>query len=170
MSAPRPADLLRCALPACAWGCWSLFLRPSGLGPRETTLLMFAVMGVSLLPLLAGGELERRPPLVARTAGPGPLTSIRRGELKATFESQSKRWSLHDVGADFDEARDLAAERPAELEELRAELAAWWTRWRPSVAERRRIPLTPELRAHLEALGYADLPAAEDLQGEPADR
>lgn len=50
--APRAADLLRCALPACGWGCWSLFLRPSGLAPTETTLVVFAVMGGSLLPLL----------------------------------------------------------------------------------------------------------------------
>lgn len=47
-----------CALPACGWGCWSLFLRPSGLGPRETTLIVFAVMGLVLLPLLRRGSLR----------------------------------------------------------------------------------------------------------------
>ncbi|QDU67773.1 sulfatase [Engelhardtia mirabilis] len=123
------------------------------LDPRSTS--------VSLLPLIDGRELPRRPALIARTAGPGPLTSIRRGRWKATYRSQERTWLLHDVEADFDERDDRSADEPEVLLELQAELQAWWQRWRPTAASRQRIELTDELRAHLEALGYRDLPEDE---------
>ena len=123
---------------------------------------------VSLLPLLDGDELSRRPAMIARTAGPGPLTSIRRGKWKASYRSQERVWFLHDVEADFDERVDLSAREPQVLLELQAELQAWWQRWRPTAASRQRIELTDELRAHLEALGYRDLPE-EGAGGEAQD-
>ena len=113
---------------------------------------------VSLRPLINGADLPRRPPIVSRTAGPGPLTSIRRGDLKASYRSQRKTWTLHDVAVDIDEVRDLSGARAEELLPLQAELSAWWQRWRPSAAERERVELTDELRSHLEALGYQNLP------------
>ena len=58
MSRPPLSALLSAALPACAWGCWSLFLRPSGLSWVETSLVVFAVMGLALLPFLRRERLR----------------------------------------------------------------------------------------------------------------
>lgn len=46
----RLRAVLMVALAAGSWGCWSLFLRPSGLSAWETAPILFLVMGVTLLP------------------------------------------------------------------------------------------------------------------------
>jgi arylsulfatase len=108
----------------------------------------------SLLPLLSGQGLAERPAILARTAGPGPYTSLRRGNWKLTFEAQTKKRRLHDVGEDFYERQNRLQAEPRRAAELEAELTRWWARYRPEAATRSRLPLDPETRAQLEAIGY----------------
>jgi drug/metabolite transporter (DMT)-like permease len=61
-AAARPRVLgtaLVCAAAAC-WGCWSLFLRPSGLEARESSPFALLVMGLALLPLLRSDGVRPR--------------------------------------------------------------------------------------------------------------
>ncbi len=137
-----------------------------GLGPSS------ARTGVSLLPLLAGRQLSDRPPVVARTAGPGPHTSIRRGSKKAIYEARARRWSLFDLERDPLEQRDLSREQPELLAPLREELELWWERWRPAAgAPRQRVAIPPEMRERLAALGYLDVGEEDPEDGgeDPAE-
>jgi arylsulfatase A-like enzyme len=108
----------------------------------------------SLLPLLAGLTLEDRPAILARTAGPGPYTSLRRGSWKLTFEAQTKKRRLHNVSADFFERQNRLQAEPQRAAQLEAELTRWWAQYRPAAAARSRLPLDPKTRAQLEAIGY----------------
>ena len=54
-----------------------------------------------------------------------PATCIRRGNLKAIYWFETRTWSLFDLGADLNEATDLAATRPDDLRPLAAELRRW---------------------------------------------
>ncbi len=126
-----------------------------------------AQSGVSLVPLLSGARLDDRPPIVARTAGPGPYTSVRRGDLKAIYHAGNRRWQLFDLGADPLEQSDLAASRPADLAPLVTELETWWQRWRPySVGVRERVQLGAEERARLGAIGYFVAPTDVESEGD----
>lgn len=55
---------LMVALAASSWGCWSLFLRPTGLSAWETTPLLFLVSGLVLAPFV---KLDRIVPRFDRT-------------------------------------------------------------------------------------------------------
>lgn len=134
---------------------------------------------VSLAPLLAGRELEREPWILARTASPGPYTSLRRGPWKLTFEAQTKRRRLHQVERDVFELDNRLQQEPQRAAALQAELTRWWARHRPEAAARSRLPLDAATRAQLEAIGYlpgagaagdpaAAAPAGEAQSGAPA--
>ena len=56
---------LMVALAASSWGCWSLFLRPTGLSAWETTPLLFLVSGLVLLPFV---KLDPIKPRLDRTS------------------------------------------------------------------------------------------------------
>jgi drug/metabolite transporter (DMT)-like permease len=43
--------IARCAVAACAWGCWSLVLRPTDLPARVTAPIIMGVMALALLPI-----------------------------------------------------------------------------------------------------------------------
>jgi len=45
------AALVQCAAAACAWGCWSLVLRPTGLPARVTAPIVMGLIAVALLPV-----------------------------------------------------------------------------------------------------------------------
>jgi drug/metabolite transporter (DMT)-like permease len=47
------------ALAAASWGTWSLFLRPTGLPANVTSPIMFAIMGLVMLPVALRGEPTR---------------------------------------------------------------------------------------------------------------
>lgn len=119
--------------------------RLPGLAP-ETSL--------SLLPLLAGRALQGEPWILARTASPGPYTSLRRGPWKLTFEAQTKRRRLHQVERDVFELDNRWKQEPQRAAALEAELTYWWARHRPEAAARSRLPLDAATRAQLEAIGY----------------
>ncbi len=111
--------------------------------------------GRSLLPLVAGqgGEL----PLVAVTYRPEAASDKRAiiaGGLKYIHSTSEREWEeLYDLRADPGEGADLSAERPGEVERLRAELATalalGGTGAAPEQAE-----LSEEDRARLRELGY----------------
>lgn len=92
--------------------------------------------------------------LLARTAGPGPYSSVRRGRYKAVYASQNKTWALYDVEEDFYEQRDLAQREPKRLAELQGDLALALARYRPGALSNTRVELTPGLEQQLRAVGY----------------
>ncbi|MEQ1731149.1 MAG: arylsulfatase, partial [Vicinamibacterales bacterium] len=51
----------------------------------------------------------------------GPFTPRRaaKGGMQKDWDSATDSWQLHDLGTDFSQATDLAAEQPAKLEELK---------------------------------------------------
>lgn len=55
-----------------------------------------------------------------------PKVSIEVGELKLVYDRSVQRYWLYDLEEDPYETRDLAAERPEELEAMQAELDAWY--------------------------------------------
>jgi len=54
-----------------------------------------------------------------------PGSVVQRGDLKAIFWFETRRWSLYDLAADLNEAADLADERPEALRALAGELREW---------------------------------------------
>ena len=85
--------------------------------------------GVSLMPLLKGGELERGPlfwhyPHYGNQGG-APCGAVRAGDWKLIEWYEDGRLELFNVHADLGETHDLAAEDPARVGDLRARLAAW---------------------------------------------
>ena len=54
-----------------------------------------------------------------------PGSVARRGNLKAIFWYETRRWSLYDLAADVGELHDLAAERSSDLRMLAGELHEW---------------------------------------------
>ena len=61
---------------------------------------------------------------------------------------------LFDLEADPEEKANLAAREPERARAMRAEIAAW--RRAHTREQRDPAPLSPEDRARLEALGYAE--------------
>lgn len=86
--------------------------------------------GVSLLPLLTGkGALDPRAlywhyPHYSNAGSP-PSGAIRDGDLKLIEWFEDGSAELYDLAADVSEQHDLAAERHADTQRLRAKLAAW---------------------------------------------
>jgi arylsulfatase A-like enzyme len=122
---------------------------------------------ISLVPLLLGRPLEREPWILARTASPGPYTSLRRGPWKLTFEAQTKRRRLHQVERDVFELDNRLQHEQPRAAALEAELTRWWARHRPAAAARSRLPLDAATRAQLERIGY--LPGEAPLDPAPSD-
>ncbi len=73
--------------------------------------------------------------------GGKPGGAIREGNLKLIEWYEDGRTELYDIAADIGEQKDLAGERPADVERLRGRLA----RWRASVAAQMPTP-NPEYR------------------------
>lgn len=129
-----------------------------GLDSETTGMELIGHSVVGLLPGFTSGE-QAKPKdrvLFARTAGPGPFSSIRRGNFKAIFASQNKTWSLYDIRSDFYERKNLARAQPEQLEDLQGEYALALARYRPSALRNTRIGLTPELKQQLREIGYLD--------------
>jgi arylsulfatase A-like enzyme len=74
--------------------------------------------------------------------------AIRRGRWKLFADHALTRVELYDLEADLGESRDVAAESPAVVRELREALRAWWSEFAGKVdpqAPRTTVPLpTPE--------------------------
>lgn len=123
--------------------------------------------GRSALALLTGPEptADARA-LLARTAGPGPYSSVRRGRYKAVYASQNKTWSLYDVEEDFYEQRDLSRREPERLAELQGDLTLALARYRPGALANTRVQLSPELEEQLRAVGYLQELESREAQGD----
>lgn len=81
--------------------------------------------GVNLLPFLSG-EKSTAPhdTLFWRTGGPGGNNAIRRGTMKLVRLGKAEP-ELYDLSTDISESKNLAAEKPAVVQELVAAIAEW---------------------------------------------
>lgn len=57
-----------------------------------------------------------------------PVSVVRDGDLKAMFWFETRTWTLYDLAADINEARDRAADRPGDLRRLASKLRGWLDR------------------------------------------
>ena len=78
--------------------------------------------GVSLIPALGGGSIERPAPLFWEHHG---NRAVRDGKWKLVARGETSDWELYDVGADRCETRDLAALHSAVVERLSSAYDAW---------------------------------------------
>lgn len=100
--------------------------------------------GVSLVPLLRGTGTLSRDDLFwhyphhqhYQLGGTMPYGAIRSGDFKLIEFYNDMRVELYDLRTDVGEQHDLAAERPAQADELRSRLQAW----RASVGAQMPIP------------------------------
>ena len=85
--------------------------------------------GVSLLPLLKGGELQRGPlywhyPHYSNQGG-GPSGAVRDGDWKLIESYDDGSCELYNLRDDIGEKNDMAAGKPAKVAELRGKLVDW---------------------------------------------
>jgi arylsulfatase A-like enzyme len=131
-------------------------LELTGVGPPDS-----GVQGVSLVPLLAGADvgLAAFGQATNGEGGSERYHSVRTGRWRLIDDSTAGTAELYDVAADPGETRDLAAEHPDVVAELRAMLAAQ----RRSDAELRELvggvdatAVVPDedLQRDLRGLGY----------------
>ncbi|HTU90149.1 MAG TPA: sulfatase-like hydrolase/transferase [Gemmataceae bacterium] len=88
------------------------------------------VDGVSLAPLLRGGELKRDVPLFWHyphysNQGGKPGAAVRAGDYKLIEFYEDGRLELYDLKKDISEAHNLIMDKPVKAKELSAKLAAW---------------------------------------------
>ena len=112
-----------CATPVITHDWFSTILDLAGVAsPTEAD-------GVSLAPLLRGGEIAARPLFWHyphyHPGGATPYSSVRDGEWKLLHFYEDDRVELYDLAADPAEQHDLAAANAAKAAELRAKLDAW---------------------------------------------
>ena len=86
--------------------------------------------GVSLVPLLKGGELERSAPLFWHyphygNQGGAPCGAVRDGDWKLIEWFEDGSLELFDLSNDLSERTNLAAANPKQAQALQAKLAAW---------------------------------------------
>ena len=97
------------------------------LGAKPATGQVFD--GVSLLPVFKGGTLPDRAlfwhyPHYGNQGG-APGAAIRRGDWKLIEWFEDGRAELFNLAADLGETKDLAAQEPQRVAQMRAELQAW---------------------------------------------
>ena len=112
-----------CATPVITHDWFSTILELAGVAsPAESD-------GVSLTPLLRGGEIAPRPLFWHyphyHPGGATPYSSVRDGEWKLLHFYEDDRVELYDLATDPAEQHDLAAANVAKAAELRAKLDAW---------------------------------------------
>ena len=126
------------------------------------TLLDLA--GVDREALTLDGESLRpwlEPGPAAGSAGPrwsfssqGAWRSATDGRTKLLYDMERRSFALFDLAADPGELRDLARERPAELQRLQRALYERLVRVEGSTASERSLALGEEAEERLRALGY----------------
>ncbi len=86
------------------------------------------------------------------------LTALREGELRF-FLHEDGESELYDVSVDPRETRDVASERPEEVERLRRSMADWQEQHPPAHGQRGPQPdreLSPQEYRQLQELGYVE--------------
>ena len=128
--------------------------------------------GVSLMPLLRGGEMPPRPlfwhfPNYTNQGG-RPAGAVREGNWKLVEQFEDGSLELYDLATDPGETRNLAAAEPKRVERMLAALRDWRTR----VGARMPTP-NPDVDAALHRMLYVDkdpsrlVPAATAAATEP---
>lgn len=119
----RPGSI--CDTPVVSTDFYPTLLELAGLSlmPRQH------LDGVSLLPLLKGGALQRGPlfwhyPHYSNQGG-APAGAVRDGDWKLIEWYEDSRCELFNLHDDLGEKTNLAAGNPAMVEQLRGKLAAW---------------------------------------------
>ena len=112
--------------------------------------------GVSLVPLLTGGELAERNlywhfPHYSNQGG-RPAGAIRSGDWKLIEHYEDGRAELFNLGGDPGESTDLSVEEPDRAADLRGQLAAW----RQSVGAQENTP-NPRFDVELARQLYHDV-------------
>ncbi len=111
--------------PMCSPDFFPTLLEAAGAKPRPGQTLD----GLSLVPLLRGGELPERPLFWHfphyNNQGGAPAAAVRRGDWKLIEWQEDNRVELFNLARDLSETTDLAAREPRRVGELRAELHAW---------------------------------------------
>jgi len=74
------------------------------------------MQGVSLLPALEGKSLQRKQPIFWQWSRGG---GIRKGNMKAVF--WNKKWELYDMSENHNETKDLAANKPELLQNMKTQ-------------------------------------------------
>jgi arylsulfatase A-like enzyme len=97
--------------------------------------------GLSLAPLLKGGRTLPRTSLFwhyphYHTMGATPYGAVRDGDLRLIEFQEDGRVELYDLASDVSESKDLASERPKDVERLKTLLA----RWRSNVGAQMAVP------------------------------
>ncbi len=115
--------------------------------------------GVSLAPLLAGRELEARPPIHLLFASD---RGLRDGDWKLV-SFQSGPWELYNLASDRTELHNLAVQQPARLERM----VAQWHEMADTVLhapERERAPITSTTteKVHREWSVYTSVAASNE--------
>ena len=118
----KPATV--CDTPVTSTDFYPTLLELAGLPPRPQQ----HVDGVSLVPLLKGGQLARGPlfwhyPRYGNQGG-APGGAVRDGDWKL-IEWYEGNVELFNLRNDLEEAHNLAAANPANVKKLQAQLAAW---------------------------------------------
>lgn len=85
--------------------------------------------GVSIVPTFSGHELERPVPLFWRThiAPEASQAAMRIGDWKVVVNSDLTKFQLYEIANDWKEERDLAAEMPEKLAEMKAKFLEVWS-------------------------------------------
>ena len=101
-------------------------IEAAGLTPAKTT---GPLDGVSLMPLLTGGQLAPRTlfwhmPNYTNQGG-RPSSALREGNWKLVEQIEDNRVELFDLAKDAGEKNDLAASEPARVAELKKKLDDW---------------------------------------------
>jgi arylsulfatase len=80
--------------------------------------------GKSLAPAFANGPIERDAIFWEHEGN----RAVRTGDWKLVAKSPGGKWELYNIPADRAEAKDLAAEHPERVKELREKWEAWASR------------------------------------------
>jgi arylsulfatase A-like enzyme len=113
-------------VPVCSIDLFSTLLDGAGVPARERP----AVDGVSLLPLLRGGEAPERSVLYWHyphysNQGGKPGGAVRQGDWKLLEHYEDGKLELYNLKEDVGEAKDLAEQNPDRVRRLHGLLRAW---------------------------------------------
>lgn len=113
-------------VPVCTIDFLPTLMEAAGVAPLPGQVLD----GVSLVPLLGGGTIDRdclfwHYPHYSNQGGI-PSGAVRQGDWKLIERYEDGRVHLYDLAADPGERHDLAADHPERVEDLRRRLHAWY--------------------------------------------
>ena len=141
-----------CEVPVVFTDLMPTLMEAAGLAPAKTT---GPLDGVSLMPLLAGGQITARPlfwhyPNYSNQGG-RPAGAVREGNWKLIEQYEDGSLELFDLSKDPAETTNFAATEPAKAGGLKMKLAGW----RRSVGAQECVP-NPDFDAALHARLYID--------------